>query len=165
MLRRETGPFHGRPVDHRRPHANNGKRRMKAMILAAGKGTRVRPLTETIPKPMIPIINKPLLEFLVELLRKHGFDEIMISTSYLANQIENYFGDGSRFGVHIGYSFEGYHQDGEVLAEGLGSAGGLKMIQDFSGFYDETFAVLCGDAIVDLDLTRALGVHRGKKAL
>jgi mannose-1-phosphate guanylyltransferase len=138
---------------------------MKAMILAAGKGTRIRPLTESIPKPMVPIINKPLLEFLVDLLRQHGFDEIMISTSYLANQIENYFADGSRFGVQIGYSFEGYHQDGKVLAEGLGSAGGLKAIQDFSRFYDDTFAVLCGDAIVDVDLTRALALHRERKAL
>jgi mannose-1-phosphate guanylyltransferase len=138
---------------------------MKAMLLAAGKGTRVRPLTDTIPKPMVPIINKPLLEFLVDLLARHGFDEIMISTSYLANQIENYFGDGSRFGVQIGYSFEGYHQDGQPHAEGLGSAGGLKTIQDFSGFYDDTFVVLCGDAILDLDLGRALAIHREKAAL
>jgi mannose-1-phosphate guanylyltransferase len=138
---------------------------MKAMILAAGKGTRVRPLTDSIPKPMVPIINRPLLEFLVDLLRRHGFDEIMISTSYLANHIENYFGDGSRFGVQIGYSFEGYHQEGLPRAEGLGSAGGLKTIQDFSGFYDDTFVVLCGDAIFDLDLGRALAIHREKGAL
>lgn len=137
---------------------------MKAMILAAGQGTRVRPITETIPKPMIPIVNKPVMEFLVELLRQHDFDEIIVSTSYLANQIENYFGDGSRLGVQIGYSFEGYHRDGEVMAEGYGSAGGLKKIQEFSGFYDDTFAVLCGDAIVDVDLSRALAFHRDRKA-
>src|SRR5207247_10574169 len=154
------------PTDFTLPEPVPGAvRAMKAMILAAGKGTRIRPLTESIPKPMVPIINKPLLEFLVDLLRQHGFDEIMISTSYLANQIENYFADGSRFGVHIGYSFEGHHRDGQVLAEGLGAAGGLKAIQDFSGFYDDTFAVLCGDAIVDVDLTRALALHRASKAL
>ena len=135
------------------------------MILAAGKGTRVRPITDFVPKPMIPIVNKPVMEFLVELLRQHGFDQILVSTSYLANEIENYFGDGSRFGVQIGYSFEGYHRDGQVMAEGLGSAGGLKMIQESSGFYDETFAVLCGDAIIDLDLSRAVSFHRRHGAI
>jgi mannose-1-phosphate guanylyltransferase len=135
------------------------------MILAAGKGTRVRPITDFVPKPMIPIINKPVMEFLVELLRQHGFDEIIVSTSYLANEIENYFGDGSRFGVQIAYSFEGYHRDGQVMAEGLGSAGGLKKIQEFSGFYDETFAVVCGDAILDLDLTRAVEFHHQRGSI
>lgn len=138
---------------------------MKAMILAAGKGTRVRPLTESVPKPMIPMINKPVMEFLVDVLRQHGFDEIIVSTSYLANQIENYFGDGSQFGVQIGYSFEGYHCGGEVMPEGLGSAGGLKKIQEFSAFYDGTFAVLCGDAIIDVDLTRAVEFHRARGAM
>src|ERR1700733_58012 len=138
---------------------------MKAMLLAGGKGTKVRPLTDTVPKPMIPIINKPLMEFLIELLRQHGFDQIIISTSYLAHEIENYFREGSRFGVQIGYSFEGYYADGLPVLEGLGSAGGLKKIQDFSGFFDETFAVLCGDAMLDLDLTRALAFHRDRKAI
>jgi mannose-1-phosphate guanylyltransferase len=137
----------------------------KATILAAGQGTRVRPITDTVPKPMIPIINKPVMEFLVELLRQHGFDQIIVSTSYLANEIENYFGEGQRFGVRIGYSFEGYYEGGEVRPEGLGSAGGLKKIQEFSGFFDETFVVLCGDAIVDLDLTRAIEFHRSRRAI
>ncbi len=138
---------------------------MKASILAGGKGTRVRPITETIPKPMIPLINKPVMEFLVDLLRQHGFDEIMVTTSYLASEIESYFREGSRFDVQIGYSFEGYHSDGTAVPEGLGSAGGLKKIQDFSGFFDETFLVLCGDAIIDLNLTRALELHRRNRAL
>jgi mannose-1-phosphate guanylyltransferase len=138
---------------------------MKAMILAGGKGTRVRPLTDTVPKPMIPIISKPLMEFLIDLLKQHGFDRIIISTSYLADAIEAYFREGSRFGVQIGYSFEGYHADGRSVPEGLGSAGGLKKIQQFSGFFDDTFAVLCGDAIIDLDLTAALAFHRERKAM
>jgi mannose-1-phosphate guanylyltransferase len=138
---------------------------MKAAILAGGQGTRVRPITETVPKPMIPIVNKPVMEFLVDLLRGHGVDEIVVTTSYLASEIENYFRDGSRFGVQIGYSFEGFYADGSVVPEGLGSAGGLKKIQDFSGFFDETFLVLCGDAIIDLDLTRALELHRRNGAL
>jgi len=138
---------------------------MKASILAGGKGTRVRPITETVPKPMIPIINKPLMEFLVDVLRVHGFDEILVTTSYLSPSIENYFRDGSRFGVQIAYSFEGYHANGLAVPEGLGSAGGLKKVQDFSGFFDETFLVLCGDAIIDLDLTRALELHRRNGAM
>ena len=138
---------------------------MKACILAGGKGTRFRPITETIPKPMIPIINKPVMEFLVDVLRQHGFDQILVTTSYLASEIENYFREGSRFGVQIGYSFEGYCSDGTVVPEGLGSAGGLKKVQEFSGFFDETFLVLCGDAIIDLDLTRALELHRRNGAL
>ena len=80
---------------------------MKAMILAAGKGTRIRPITYTIPKPMIPILQKPVMEFLLELLRQHGFDEIMVNVSHLAEEIESYFRDGQRFGVQIAYSFEG----------------------------------------------------------
>jgi mannose-1-phosphate guanylyltransferase len=138
---------------------------MKAMILAGGKGTRVRPLTDRVPKPMIPIISKPLMEFLIDLLKQHGFDQIVVSTSYLADAIEAYFREGSRFGVQIGYSFEGYHSDGRSMPEGLGSAGGLKKIQEFSGFFDDTFAVLCGDAIIDLDLTAALAFHRDRKAI
>ena len=138
---------------------------MKAAILAGGRGTRVRPITETIPKPMIPIINKPVMEFLIELLKQHGFDEIMITTAYLASEIESYFREGSRFGVHIGYSFEGHYSDGSVVPDGLGSAGALKKIQEFSGFFDDTFLVVCGDAIIDLDLTRAVDIHRRNGAL
>jgi mannose-1-phosphate guanylyltransferase len=138
---------------------------MKASILAGGMGTRVRPITETVPKPMIPIINKPVMEFLIDLLQQHGFDEVMITTSYLASEIENYFREGSRFGVQIGYSFEGYHNNGKVIPDGLGSAGGLKKIQDFSGFFDDTFLVVCGDAIIDLDLSRALEIHHRNGAL
>lgn len=138
---------------------------MKAMILAAGKGTRVRPITDTVPKPMIPIINRPVMEFLVDLLRQHDFRDIIVSTSYLSHEIENYFREGSRFGVNIAYSFEGYHCDGEIVPEGAGSAGGLRRTQDFSGFFDETFAVLCGDALIDLDLTKVVEEHRRAGAI
>ncbi|MEG3975560.1 nucleotidyltransferase family protein, partial [Microcoleus sp. herbarium8] len=135
---------------------------MKAMILAAGKGTRVRPITQTIPKPMIPILQKPVMEFLVELLRQHGFDQIMVNVSHLADVIENYFRDGQKFGVQIGYSFEGRIEDGKMIGEAIGSAGGMKRIQDFSPFFDDTFVVLCGDALIDLDLTAAVKWHREK---
>lgn len=138
---------------------------MKAMILAAGKGTRVRPITQTIPKPMIPILQKPVMEFLVELLRQHGFDQIMVNVSHLADVIENYFRDGQKFGVQIGYSFEGRIEDGELIGEAVGSAGGMRRIQDFSPFFDDTFVVLCGDALIDLDLTAAVKWHREKGAI
>lgn len=132
---------------------------MKAMILAAGKGTRVRPLTNEMPKPMIPIIGKPVMEYLIEELARHGFDEIMINVSHLPEKIESYFGNGERLGVEIGYSFEGHIEDGEIQAEALGSAGGLKRIQEFGGFFDDTFLVVCGDALIDLDLTTAVRQH------
>jgi len=138
---------------------------MKAMILAAGKGTRVQPITHVIPKPMIPILQKPVMEFLLELLREHGFNEIMVNVSHLAEEIENYFRDGQRFGVQIAYSFEGRIEDGELIGEALGSAGGLKKIQNFQPFFDDTFVVLCGDALIDLDLSEAVRRHREKGAL
>jgi mannose-1-phosphate guanylyltransferase len=138
---------------------------MKAMILAAGKGTRVQPITHVIPKPMIPILQKPVMEFLLELLKEHGFNEVMVNVSHLAEEIENYFRDGQRFGVEIAYSFEGSIQDGELIGDALGSAGGLKKIQDFQTFFDDTFVVLCGDALIDLDLTEAVKRHRAKGAL
>jgi mannose-1-phosphate guanylyltransferase len=138
---------------------------MKAMILAAGKGTRVRPITFTIPKPMIPILQKPVMEFLVELLRQHGFNEIVVNVSHLANEIENYFRDGQRFGVEIAYSFEGRIVEGELIGEALGSAGGMRRIQDFNPFFDDTFIVLCGDALIDLDLTEAVKWHRAKGSI
>ncbi|MEB3292450.1 MAG: NDP-sugar synthase [Synechococcales bacterium] len=138
---------------------------MKAMILAAGKGTRVRPITYTIPKPMIPILQKPVMEFLLELLKQHGFNQIMVNVSHLAKEIEDYFRDGQRFGVEIAYSFEGRIVDGELVGEAVGSAGGLKKIQDFNPFFDDTFVVLCGDALIDLDLTKAVQWHREKGAI
>lgn len=138
---------------------------MKAMILAAGKGTRVRPITYTTPKPMMPILQKPVMEFLLELLRKHGFDQIMVNVSHLAEEIESYFRDGQRFGVQIAYSFEGRIVEGSLVGEAVGSAGGMRKIQDFYPFFDDTFVVLCGDALIDLDLTAAVKLHKSKGSL
>jgi mannose-1-phosphate guanylyltransferase len=139
---------------------------MKAMILAAGQGTRVRPLTYDLPKPMIPILGKPVMEYLIDHLHRYGIRQIMVNVSYLHEKIEEYFGEGQRFGVQIGYSFEGYTDDhGVVIPKPLGSAGGMKKIQEFGGFFDETTLVLCGDAIVDLDIQSALFEHRRKGAL
>lgn len=135
---------------------------MKAMVLAAGKGTRVQPLTYDIPKPMIPLVRKPVLESIIELLRSHEVDQIVINTSHLAPTLEAYFRDGAAWGVEIAYSFEGHIETGQIRAEALGSAGGMKRIQEFSGFFDDTFVVLCGDALIDLDITAAVALHKKK---
>lgn len=138
---------------------------MKAMILAAGKGTRVRPITNVVPKPMIPLLGKPIMESIVTHLRDSGFDQIMVNTSHLAPIIQDYFRDGSQFGVEMAYSFEGLLNQGRLEGEALGSAGGMKRIQDFSGFFDSTFAALCGDALIDVDFQAAVRFHRERGAL
>ncbi|MDH5535494.1 MAG: NDP-sugar synthase, partial [Betaproteobacteria bacterium] len=137
---------------------------MKAMILAAGKGTRVQPLTYDMPKPMIPVLGKPVMETIVEQLARHGIRDIMVNVSHLGYRIEQYFGDGRRLGVNIGYSFEGYLDEDEIVPQPVGSAGALRRIQDFGGFFDTTTVVLCGDAIVDLDFGAALAEHRRRRA-
>ena len=137
----------------------------KAMILAAGQGTRVRPLTKDLPKPMVPILGKPVMEYLVEHLASHGINEIMINVAYHYKKIEEYFGDGRHWGVNIGYAFEGVSDHGDILPKPKGSAGGMKAIQDLSGFFDETTLVICGDAIIDLDIGAALSEHKNKNAL
>jgi mannose-1-phosphate guanylyltransferase len=137
----------------------------KAVILAAGRGTRVQPLTSDMPKPMIPVLGKPVMEYIVEHLARQGIGEIMINVSHLAPRIQQYFGDGRRFGVRIGYSFEGHLAGDELVATPLGSAGALRKINDFGGFIDETTVVLCGDAIVDLDIQDAVRRHRAQGAI
>ena len=103
---------------------------------------------------------------MLELLRSHGFDQVMVNVSHLADRIEAYFRDGQRFGVDIAYSFEGkIVDDGRLIGEAMGSAGGLRRIQDFSPFFDDTFIVLCGDALIDLDLTAAVKKHKEKGAI
>jgi mannose-1-phosphate guanylyltransferase len=138
---------------------------MKAMILAAGKGTRVRPLTYELPKPMIPLLGKPVMAYLIEHLAKHNVNEVMVNVSYLHEKIQQYFGDGHRFGIEIGYSFEGDISNGKIVPSPVGSAGGMRKIQDFGGFFNETTIVICGDAIIDLDITAAVAEHRRKGAL
>ena len=114
---------------------------------------------------MVPILGKPVLEYLIEHLARYGVREIMINVAFNHWKIEHYFGDGHRWGVEIGYSFEGVKDHGDIVPRPLGSAGGMRKIQDFSGFFDETTLVICGDAIVDLDIRSALDEHRAKGAL
>jgi mannose-1-phosphate guanylyltransferase/phosphomannomutase len=126
---------------------------MKAMILAAGVGSRLDPLTRATPKPMVPILNKPVIEHIVELLRAHGFDEILINLHYLGDRIRERLGDGSRLGVRITYAIE------DQL---WGDAGSVKRAERF---FDDTFLVIGGDDLSDLDVTELVQTHRKKKAL
>ncbi len=135
---------------------------MKALILAAGKGTRVMPLTRSCPKPMLRILDTPVLELLINGLRAHGIDQIMINTGHHAAAIEDYFGDGHRFGVKIAYSFEGRLEDGELIGDPIGSAASIRNIHSHAGFFDDTFMVLCGDAVLDIDYTALWAYHKSK---
>mgnify|MGYP005861953141 CR=1 FL=1 len=120
---------------------------MKAMILAAGEGTRLRPLTLTRPKPMVPIGDKPLLAHTIAWLRRHGITEIGINLHYKPEVITDYFGDGSAFGVRLVYSYE---------PKILGTAGGAKALE---AFLDEPFVVVYGDLLTALDLTAVCRFH------
>jgi len=124
----------------------------KAMVLAAGLGTRLRPLTDLISKPMAPIVNRPVMEHIIKLLAKHGFKDIVCNLHYFPDEIKNHFRDGSKWGVNIVYSFE---------EELLGTAGGVKKVEDF--FQGQTFLVISGDALTDINLSRAYDFHKGKK--
>lgn len=126
---------------------------MKAMILAAGGATKLYPLTYSLPKPLVPVLNVPVIEHIVGLLATHGFDEIMINLHYLHRLITDQLGDGSRFGVKIHYSFE---------PELLGTAGGVKNVAEF---FKDTFLVIGADDLTDLDLTDMLKFHKEKGAL
>ena len=126
----------------------------KAMILAAGKGTRLRPLTNRIPKAMVSVGGRPLLEHTIELLREHGVRDIAINLHAHADVIAEHLGDGSRFGVSLTYSFE---------PRLLGTAGAVKKLQQF--FMDGTFYVFYGDVLTRLDLSSLLDYHRGRGAL
>jgi mannose-1-phosphate guanylyltransferase/phosphomannomutase len=125
---------------------------MKAVILAGGEGTRLRPLTSNLPKPMMPIANQPMMEHVVRLLAEHGFDDIVVTVAFLANHIRNYFGDGSEFGVRMRYATE---------EAPLGTAGSVRNAMDE---LDDTFLVISGDVVTDVDLSTIVKVHRDKDA-
>ncbi len=113
---------------------------MKAVIMAGGEGTRLRPLTSTAPKPMLPVGNTPMLEHILELLKRHGFDEVVITVAFMANAIRTYFGDGSEFGIRISYANED---------SPLGTAGSVGNCREQ---LDSTFLVISGDVLTDIDL-------------
>ncbi|EDL64429.1 nucleotidyltransferase family protein [Bacillus sp. SG-1] len=123
---------------------------MKGVILAGGKGTRLKPYTLTVPKPMVTIMNKPILEYNIALLKANGITSIMITTCYKADKISEYFGDGSEFGVDITY----FHEDFP-----LGTAGG---VFESSHYLNEPFVVISGDAFTTLSLRDAIEFHQLK---
>ncbi len=122
---------------------------MKAVVMAGGEGSRLRPLTSRAPKPLAPIVNKPVMEHIVDLLRHHGITEIVATLHYLADEVESYFGDGSAFGVAMSYVVEDTP---------LGTAGAVRLAADILS--DETFVVISGDALTDLDLRALLDDHK-----
>lgn len=126
---------------------------MKAMILAAGFGTRLSPLTRTVPKPMFPVMNRPILEHTLNLLRSFGIREIVINLHHLSEKVAGYFGAGETLGATLHYSKE------ETI---LGTAGGIKAAQPF--LEDGPFLVINSDIFVDIDLNRVIEFHKEKRA-
>ncbi|MGD9702691.1 MAG: sugar phosphate nucleotidyltransferase [Acidimicrobiia bacterium] len=126
---------------------------MKAVIMAGGEGSRLRPLTSNAPKPMLPIANRPMMEHVISLLRKHGFDEIVVTVAFLAPNIKTYFGDGREFGASISYS------DEPIPLGTAGSVGNARRS------LRERFLVISGDVITDIDLSRIWAFHEERGAL
>jgi NDP-sugar pyrophosphorylase family protein len=125
---------------------------VKAVVMCGGLGTRLRPLTYAIPKPLLPVGEKPILEFLVDSLREHGTREIILSVGYRAELIETYFGDGSNFGVKISYVRE---------QEPLGTAGSLRLVAER---LSDDFVLLNGDLLTRLDFRAMVEAHRAGHA-
>jgi len=112
---------------------------MKAVVMAGGEGTRLRPLTNNQPKPMVPIVNKPCMGHIIDLLKKHGITDIIATVAFLPQNIRGYFGDGSSLGVSLNYSVE---------ETPLGTAGSVRNAAEY---LDDTFLVISGDALTDFD--------------
>src|SRR5437667_29600 len=126
---------------------------MKAVVMAGGEGSRLRPLTVKRPKPMVPIVGKPVIEHILNLLKRHGITEVVVTVQYLASNIEDYFGNGSQFGMRITYSREDVP---------LGTAGSVKNAEDQ---HTEPFIVISGDALTDYNLTDIIKYHEEKQSM
>jgi mannose-1-phosphate guanylyltransferase / phosphomannomutase len=125
---------------------------MKAVIMAGGFGTRLRPLTCNIPKPMVPVANKPMMELIIDLLKKHGITDIVSTLFYQPEIISSYFGSGTEFGIRMQY---------RKAEADFGTAGSVRNAKDF---LDERFIIISGDVLTDFDLTAAIRFHEQKKA-
>ncbi|HHW13760.1 MAG TPA: nucleotidyltransferase family protein, partial [Firmicutes bacterium] len=126
---------------------------MKAVVMAGGQGTRLRPLSCDLPKPMVPLMNRPMLEHILLLLKACGITEVAITTCYLPEAIESCFGDGHQLGLRLRYFLE---------ETPLGTAGSVKNAEEF---LDEPFLVVSGDALTDFDLSRLIAFHQERGAL
>jgi mannose-1-phosphate guanylyltransferase/mannose-1-phosphate guanylyltransferase/phosphomannomutase len=127
---------------------------MKAMVLAAGVGSRLDPLTSIVPKPLVPITNVPVMEHIINLLKKHGYNNLIANLHYMPEQLIEHFGDGKRFGVDIQFRRE---------IQLSGDAGGVRACKDFLS--DGTFIIMMGDLLTDCDLTAIVAEHKSKGAL
>ncbi|NUS55755.1 MAG: NDP-sugar synthase, partial [Streptomycetaceae bacterium] len=127
---------------------------MKAVVMAGGEGTRLRPMTSSMPKPLLPVVNRPIMEHVLRLLKRHGFSETVVTVQFLASLVRNYFGDGEDLGMHLTYANE---------ETPLGTAGSVKNAEE--ALKDDSFLVISGDALTDFDLTKLVEYHRAKGAL
>jgi mannose-1-phosphate guanylyltransferase / phosphomannomutase len=126
---------------------------LKAVVMAGGEGTRLRPLTGNQPKPMVPVFNKPIMEYIIELLRDHRMTDIVVTLQFMPQMIKNYFGDGADLGVNLSYAIEQHP---------LGTAGSVKNAADH---LKDTFLVISGDALTDIDLGALLAFHKAKRSM
>ena len=126
---------------------------MRAVVMAGGEGSRLRPLTSQRPKPLVPVAGRPIMEHILLLLRRHQVREVVATVQYLGAYIRNYFGDGSEQGVNLSYSVEDTP---------LGTAGSVKLAEDQ---LRETFVVISGDALTDIDLGAAVRFHRQRQSM
>lgn len=127
---------------------------MKAMVLAAGVGSRLDPLTASVPKPFVPVVNVPVMQHILQLLKKHGFSDICANLHYLPEKLTDYFDDGTKFGVNLKFEFE---------PKLTGDAGGVRACRSF--LESDTFLVIMGDLITDANLAALVKEHKDKKAL
>lgn len=127
---------------------------MRAVVMAGGEGTRLRPLTANQPKPLLPVVNKPIMEHVLRLLRRHGITETVVTVQFLASLVRNYFGDGDELGMQLSYATE---------ETPLGTAGSVKNAED--ALKGEPFVVISGDALTDIDITALVRYHREKGAM
>jgi mannose-1-phosphate guanylyltransferase / phosphomannomutase len=127
---------------------------MKAVVMAGGEGTRLRPMTANQPKPLLPVVNRPIMEHVLRLLRRHGFTDTVVTVQFLASLIRNYFGDGDELGMNLQYATE---------ETPLGTAGSVKNAE--AELRDSRFVVISGDALTDIDLTAMAKFHQDNNAL
>ncbi|MET7304021.1 mannose-1-phosphate guanyltransferase [Embleya sp. NPDC005575] len=127
---------------------------MKAVVMAGGEGTRLRPMTSSMPKPLLPVVNRPIMEHVLRLLKRHGLSETVVTVQFLASLVRNYFGDGEELGMTLTYANE---------ETPLGTAGSVKNAEE--ALKDDTFLVISGDALTDFDLTALVEYHRAKGAM
>src|SRR5213076_1713659 len=128
-------------------------RLMQALILAGGEGTRLRPLTSTVPKPVVPLVDRPFIAFMLDWLRGHGVDDVVMSCGHLADGVRSVLGDGESVGLRLRYLEE---------PRPLGTGGALKFAEDL---LDDRFLMLNGDTLTDLDLSAQVAAHEATGAV